>query len=188
MGGKSVQLSPSTNNYTRGGGILYIALWIGSAPGAYSDVGNCPSLSLEPTEQSLEHFSSRQAQLEQDDERVVLTGYTGNFVLDEVSVENLRMFLRASLSGTKVLYMNGNVSQLYALKFVSDNDGPNYKWEMWKCKLTPNGAFSLINQEFTTLSFNIKGMTDRVNHNVSPWATITFDTTTTTSSTTTTTA
>lgn len=178
------QTSPNVLNYMIGKGILSIAKWSGSSAGSYADVGNCPKFEYEMTEQALEHFSSRTGLKEQDQETVIQTGYTVNFTLDEVSVENLRMFMKGTLSGTRVIYANQNVNQFYALKFVSDNPvGPDVKYEFWKCKLTPNGAFSLISDEYTSMSFTGKGLTDVTGHATSPFFTATMATTTTTEST-----
>lgn len=183
----SVRTSPSVDNYMIGKGILSIAKWEGGAVGAYTDVGNCPRFEFELTEQSIEHFSSRQGTKEQDAEVVIQTGYNVNFTLDEISVENLRMFMKASMGSTRILYANQDANRYYALKFISDNPtGPNTKFEFWKCKVTPNGAFSLISEEFTSMSFTGKGLSDKAGHATSPFFTATFDTTT--SSTTTTTA
>jgi len=180
------KVSPSVDNYMIGKGILSIAKITGGTPGTYADVGNCPKFEFDMTEQVVEHKSSRSGTLEQDAEAVIESGYTVSFTLDEVSVENLRMFMKATLSGTKILYANQNAQQMYALKFVSDNPvGPNAKYEFWKCKLTPNGAFSLISQEYTSMSFTGKGLSDRTGHAESPFFTATFDTTTTSTTTTT---
>lgn len=180
-----VRTPPSVDNYMIGKGSLAIAPWNGGVIGTYSDVGNCPRFDFEMTEQSIEHFSSRQGTKEQDAEVVIQTGYTVNFTLDEISVENLRMFMKATLSGTRILYANQNTSQYYALRFVSDNPtGPNTKFEFWKCKITPNGAFSLISDEFTSMSFSGKGLSDKAGHSTSPFFTATFDTTTSTTTTT----
>mgnify|MGYP000867187333 FL=1 len=177
--------APHPDNYMIGKGVLSIAKWNGGVVGAYVDVGNCPKFEYEMTEQSVEHFASRTGVKEQDAEIVIQSGYNVSFTLDEVSVENLRMFMKATLSGTRILYANMNTNQYYAIKFVSDNPaGPNTSYEFWKCKLTPNGAFSLISEEFTSMSFSGKGIADRVNHATSPWFTATFDTTTTTTTTT----
>lgn len=182
-----VKASPSTDNYMIGKGILSIAKWTNGSVGSYVDVGNCPKFEYELTEQTLEHYNSRAGLKELDQETVIQTGYTVNFTLDEVSVENLRMFLKASLSGTRTLYANMNANQQYALKFRSDNPvGPNVNYEFWKCKLTPNGAFSLISDEYTSLSFTGKGLADTAGHATSPFFTAAFATTTTTTTTTTT--
>ena len=73
------------------------------------------------------------------------SGYNISFTLDEISVENLRMFLKATLTGTRILYANQNMNQYYAIKFVSDNPtGKNATWEFFKLKITP-GVNSLLN-------------------------------------------
>lgn len=183
--------SPHPDNYVVGRGIVSIAVWTGSVVGSYTDVGACPRFEFEMTEQALEHFISRQAMKMQDAEIVLQSGYNLNFTLDEISVFNMQMFLKGALSGTRILYANKDTGRYYAIKFVSDNAaGPNYVAEFWKCKLSPNGAFSLIGDDWATLSFSGKGLADLVNHNESPYQTFTYDTTTTTtsSSTTTTTA
>jgi len=84
--------APNVLNYLISKGYLMIAKWTNGVVGSYVDVGNCPKFEMEPTEQSQEHFSSRQGVKEQDQEIVIQTGYNLNFTLDEISVENLRMF------------------------------------------------------------------------------------------------
>jgi hypothetical protein len=123
----AVRTSPSVDNYTIGKGILEIATWIGGSPGAYSDVGNCTKFEFEMTEESKEHFASRTSTKEQDADIVIQTGYTLSFELDELSVENVRRFMKATMSGTKILYANMNANVYYALRFTADNSaGPNY--------------------------------------------------------------
>jgi len=183
-----VQATPSVDNYMIGKGILSIAKWTNGVVGAYADVGNCTKFEYEMTEESKEHYASRTSTKELDAEVVIQTGYTVNFELDEISVENLRMFMKATLSGTRTLYANMNANQYYALRFVSDNPaGPDAKYDFWKAKITPNGAFSLIGDEFTTISFSGRGMADRAGHSTSPFITMAFATTTSTTTTTTTT-
>lgn len=177
--------SPHVDNYMIGKGVVSIAKWVNDAAGAYVDVGNCPKFEYEMTEQTIEHMSSRHGMKEQDQETVIQVGYTLNFTLDEISVENLRMFLKATLSGTNVLQANQNVNQQYAVKFVADNPvGPTVNYEFWKCKLTPNGAFSLISDEYTSMSFSGKGLSDKAGHASSPFMTATFAVTATTTTTT----
>lgn len=176
--------SPSVDNYMIGKGILSIALITNGTPGNFADVGNCPKFEFDMTESVIDHKTSRYGLMEQDAETVIESGYTLAFTLDEVSVENLRMFMKGTLSGTKIIYANQNVNQQYAVKFIADNPvGPNALWEFHKCKLTPSGAFSLISQEYTSMSFNGKGLSDRTGHATSPFLTVTFDTSTTTTTT-----
>lgn len=180
--------SPSSELYTIGSGVLEIAEFSGGAPGTYVDVGNCPDLQIVPTDSTLPHKSSRSGRKMKDEEATLEEGYTVNFVLDEMAIVNLQMFFRASLIGTTVLRAHQEASKVYALRFIADNaKGPNYKYDMWKVKISPNGNFSLVGETWQELSFKAEGLSDIVNHSESPFFTVTAATTTTTSTTTTTT-
>jgi hypothetical protein len=182
----TVRTSPNVDNYMVGRGILYIAAWVGGAAGSYQDVGNCPRFEFEVNEQSNEHYSSRQKSKLLDQEVTIFTGYTLTFTLDEISILNMQTFLRASLGSARVLYANQDTGKRYAIRFISDNEaGPDYKVEFHKCKLTPAGPFSLIGDDWATLSFNGKGLADTAGHATSPLFTFTFDTTTSSTTTTT---
>jgi len=175
--------NPSTTLYTLGRGIMAIGEWSGATPPvAYTDVGNCPRMEVEVTEETLAHFSSRSGTRVKDKEVTLETGYTVNFDLDEMSVANLAKFLRGTISGVKnhIILANQNLTAEYAIKFISDNAaGPNEKWEFWRAKLTPGGAFSLIGDEWSLLSFTGEGLADVANHSTSEYFTVTFATTTT---------
>jgi hypothetical protein len=187
--GNQPAASPNVANYLISKGYLMIAKWTNGVVGAYADVGNCTKFEQEPTEQSVDHFSSRNAVKEQDQEIVIQQGYNLSFTLDEVSVENMRMFMKATLVGTRILYGNMNSNQLYAVKFMPTNEvGPTVTHEYWKVKITPNGPFSLIGDEYTSMSFSGKGLADRGGHPLTPFFTASFETTTTTTTTTTTAA
>lgn len=181
---KAAKISPNPDNYMVGKGVVSIGEYTGGTP-TYFDVGNCPRFEYEPTEETLEHFSSRAGAKNLDKETTIQTGYTLNFTLDEISVKNMRMFLRASQTGTKKLSAMRELTKHYAVKFVSENaEGPDHIHEFWKVKLSPNGAFSLISDDYSTLSFSGKGMADADNHPTSPLFDVTFVTTTTTTTTT----
>ena len=187
-----ITANPSTTLYTLGKGVLEIAEWNGS-PGAYADVGNCPSMNVLVEEEVLEHYSSRSGTRVKDKEVTLEVGYTAEFDLDEVSVNNLKMFLRGTLSATgHKIHAAQALATEYAVKFTSDNAaGPNEIWEFWKAKIKPRGAFSLIGEDWSTMEFTLEGLADTANHATSPYFDVTFVTTTTTttsSSTTTTTA
>ncbi len=175
--------NPSTTLYTLGRGIMSIGEWAAeSPPGSYDDVGNCPRMEVEVTEETLEHFSSRSGTRVKDKEVTLETGYTLNFDLDEMSVANLAKFLRGNVSGAKshIILANQNLNSEHAIKFISDNaTGPNEKWEFHKCKLTPGGAFSLIGDEWSLLSFTGEGLADVANNPTSEYFTVTYATTTT---------
>lgn len=171
-----------TENYTVAKGTLYIATYTSGTP-SWTDIGNCPKMELELTEQSLEHYSSKQAAKELDEEISIIAGYTLNITLDEISAENLKIFMKGTRSG-KEIRANTNLNAKWALKFVSDNtNGPNRTTVFHKCKLNPSGAMSFISDEWTSLQLTGKGLSDRTVHSTSPFFTVTLTTTTTTTTT-----
>ena len=173
--------TPNTGNYMIGRGVLSIAEWSGGSIGSYQDVGNCPKFEMEVTEQTVEHYSSREGTKLMDAEITIQVGYTVNFSLDEIAIKNLQMFLKATNPTTNVLRANMNTAARYAIKFVTNNAvGPNMKFEFWKVKLTPQGAFSLIGDDIAQVSFTGKGLADSTGHSTSPYLTVTWATTTTT--------
>jgi len=178
--------SPSTSLYSLGKGILSIAAWTGDVPPTppLTDMGDCSSFEAEVTEEILEHFSSRAGVRTKDKVVTLETGYTLTFVLDEISVENLKMFLRATQSGN-VLKAATALDLEYSISFVSDNPaGPNETWEFHRVRITPNGPFNLISEEWSTMSMTGEGLSDVANNPTSPYFTVTFATTTTTTTTT----
>lgn len=179
--------SPSTELYSLGKGILSIGEWVGATPpGSLTDVGNSPRFEVEVTEERLEHFSSRSGTRQKDKIVVLETGYTVNFDLDEISIANLQKFLKATLSGSNVLYANTVLDKEYALQFVSDNPvGENSTWLFHRVQLNPGAAFNLISEEWQLLTFEGEGLSDTANNPDSPFFTVTFATTTTTTTTTT---
>jgi hypothetical protein len=174
----AIPTSPSTALYTLGKGILSVGEWSGTTPpGGYTDIGNCPSFEVEVTEESLDHYSSRSGTRVKDKSVIIETGYTLTFALDEMSVKNLQMYLKATVSGS-TLQANTALEQEYAFKFVADNPaGPNQIWEFWRVKLSPNGAFSLIGEEWSTVSFTGEGLADTDNNPSSSYFNVTFSTT-----------
>ena len=184
------KVSPSTENYTLGKGILSVGLWSGSTPPAvFTDLGNAPSFNIEITREKLDHYSSRSGVRSKDKTLEIESGYKIAFELDEMSVLNLKTFLRGTLTGTNKIHANTNIGQEFAVKFVSGNTyGQNFTWEFWKCELSPNGALNLISDEVIKMGFNGEGLEDSVNHSSSKFFDVTFVTTTTTTTTTSTAA
>lgn len=177
----------STGNYAIGKGILYIAEWSGGAIGQYFDMGNCPSLEIEPTLERLPHYSSRSGFREKDKNPVIQTEYMLNFGLDEPAAVNLNRFLLGTLQNATTILGMQSANIEYALRFISDNPlGPNQTWDFWKCTLSPNGAMQLIGEEWMTMNFQAEGLADTGGHPTSPYFTIvsTENTSTTTSTTT----
>ena len=178
-------LNPSTELYTLGKGVLWIAEWSGGSPGAYADVGNCPKMEVEITVEKLDHFSSRSGAKNKDKSVVIERGYKVNFDLDEKSNKNLAMFLLGSQVGNTVRALT-NTTKEYAIKFKADNAaGPNDKWEFWKSSISPSGNASLITDDWMKFSYIAEGLADIAMHASSPYFDVTGTTTTSTTTTTT---
>lgn len=182
--------SPSTTLYTLGKGVVTIAEYDDNdVLGEYVDVGNAPEFSLELSEEKLEHYSSRSGAKRKDKEVTIQVGYMINFVLDEFSVANLVKFLRGTLVGTYQITANTALTKEFAVRFTSDNaTGPNQIWNFHRCTLKPNGALSLISDEWNTMPFTGEGLDDTTNHASSPYFTVDVQTTTTTTTTSSTTS
>jgi len=179
--------------YTLGSGILYIDAWSGATPPSFppsTDVGNCPDFSLEPTKEVLEHFSSRSGAKTLDKEATLRKGFTATITLDEFSVNNLKMFMMATLTTIKGGAQRLDILQAsdveYAVYFLSDNEeGPDYKVFLPRCKLSPNGALGFISDDWNTMIMTAKGLADETNSPDYPLGYVEFVTTTTTTTTTT---
>ena len=179
--------NPSTELYTLGRGVVWIAEWSGGAPGSYEDVGNCPRFEMELILEELAHYSSRSETKSKDKVAIVERGYNLNFDLDEKSQKNLERFLLGTIDGTTIHALTA-LTKEYAVKFKSDNpEGPNDTWEFWKCKLKPASPAGLISEEWMMFSFTGEGLEDRALHPESPFFDVTGTTTTTTTTTSTTT-
>lgn len=179
-----IPTSPSTTLYTLGRGVLSIAEWEGETPPVtddYEDVGDCQEFTVEVTEEKLEHFTRRSGARNKDKVVVLEAGYNLSFTLNEGSVNNLKRYLKGTMDGTNVIQAGTALMAEFALLFESDNPtGMNERWEFWKCELAPDGAMSLISDEWRAIPFSGAGLADTANHSTSPYFNVTVLTTTTT--------
>uniref|UniRef100_A0A6M3X8D3 Uncharacterized protein n=1 Tax=viral metagenome TaxID=1070528 RepID=A0A6M3X8D3_9ZZZZ len=175
----------NTNLYTLGKGILYIADYdTGCGALTYRDLGNCPRLEVEVTEETLDHFSSRSGTRTKDKIVILETGYNVNFDLDEKSVKNLQLFIRGALTTGPTLCANTVLNKEYVLKFKSDNPvGYNETWIFYRVKISPGGPLNLIGDEWMTMSFSGEGLNDSC-HSTCPYFWVGMTTTSSTSTTT----
>lgn len=178
-------IPPNDENYTVGKGILSIGAWVGSTPPTiFVDVGNAINIEVEHALERLPHYSSRAEFKRKDKNPVIQTDYSVTFSLDEMAVDNLKMFLGAT-EETGTLHALQASDTEYALQFVSDNPlGPNRTWTFWKASLTPSGPLSLIGDTYMQMDYMAEGLADVANHPASSYYDVTYTTTTTTSSTT----
>jgi hypothetical protein len=181
--------SPSTELYTIGRGILSIGPWTGSTPptfpSGFVDVGNCPEISLNVSEEKLDHYAYRTGLKSIDKIVVLMGGYTVKFTLDEISVFNLTTFLRGTLAGN-VIRANASMNKEFALYFVAANPlGELAKWLFHRCRIKPAGDFSMIGNDWSKLQYEAEGLSDVTNNADSPFFDVEYYTTTTEEATTT---
>lgn len=166
----------STDNYTIGKGILSIGD-VAASP-TWVDAGNCPSVSLEITEERLEHFSSRGGLKNRDLYPLLQVKYTVSFECDEITEANLLKFVKGELQGDTIEAFQSLTTE-YSLKFVEDNPiGPNRVWIFHRGILSSGGALSKVGDEWQKISFKFEGLTDVTNHASSPYFDINFTSTT----------
>lgn len=164
----------STDNYTIGKGILYVATYTNGVVGTYEDVGNAPSIEVEPTIERLPHYSSRTGYRTKDKNPIIQTDYTLRFDLDEPGAANLTRFLMATRSGVNILGLQATDAE-FAFKFVTDNPaGPNATWHFHRVTIKPAGPMALISEEWATMSFECEGLSDTVGNPTSPYITVTM--------------
>ena len=202
----------STDLYAPAGkGKLYIAEWSGTTPptwpgssptdyptatditaglGDFLDVGNCPSLEVEPVTERRPHYSSREGVNKKDLNPVTSLDYTVSFELDEIAAQNLKKILMGTYTAsTGIISAMTDVDKEYAMIFIANNPiGPLNHFYFRRLTIAPNGPMQLIGDEYLTLSYTGEGLADTVNHPNSEYFDIKNVTTTTTSTTTTTTA
>lgn len=169
-------MGASPQNYTLGKGILYIAKYSEAAKVAeadYTDIGNCSQLNVSSTQEKLEHFSSRGGINKKDKEVTTQTGYTVTPTTDEITKENLALFLAGELMPNGEVRALTNTGQEYTLKYVSDNPaGPQYVWEFHRVKITGSGDAALIGTDWMTLPLTCEGLADDLWHPLSPFFTM----------------
>lgn len=169
-------MTASPQNYTLGKGILYVAKYSDTAlvtDADYTDIGNCSQLNVSTTLEKLEHFSSRGGINKKDKEVTTQTGYTLTPTPDEITKENLALFMGGEVLPNGEVRGLTNTEQEYALKFISDNPaGPNYVWYFHRVKITGSGDAGLIGTEWMTLPLSCEGLADDLFHIESPYFTL----------------
>jgi hypothetical protein len=184
----------STDNYVIGKGIMYIGEWSGSTPpvypGGYNEMGNCPSIEVEPSVERLPHYSSRAKFRTKDKNPVIESNYMVNIECDEMAAVNVSRYLMGTLEpnvkGGGTIHAMTRPDQEFGLVFVSDNPvGPNSTWKFWRGTIMPNGALQLIGDEWIAMAYQFEGLSDSANHSTSEFYDVEYATTTSTSTTTT---
>lgn len=145
--------APSIDNYYIGKGKVF---WTPEA-GVERELGNVPEFEFTPALEKLDHYSSQSGVRTKDRSVVLEKSATVRIVMEEWSVENLRMAL---MGGTAADDGSGNmtfallaVDELRgALRFEGANSvGPQVTITLPLVAFTPSGSISPISDEWGSL-------------------------------------
>jgi hypothetical protein len=101
-------VSPSTDNYTLGRGIVYFDRLVGSTYQGERDMGNTPAFNVSVALEKLDHFSSRSGLKAKDKTVITQVTPTCTFTLDEINVENIAlMFMANTATITQAAALDG---------------------------------------------------------------------------------
>ncbi|MFH0821513.1 MAG: hypothetical protein V2B18_02090 [Pseudomonadota bacterium] len=173
----TIRISHDKELYEIGGGILYLAEWSGNAPpaaDAYFDVGNCSDWAYEVAVTRVDHYSLRGGRKVIDRSIVTTTGYSFWFVLDELSLVNVALFVQGAAEGN-VIHALQRFGSEYAVKFVTDNySGENKIFEFRRCVIRPRRSANMIEPtRRKRIPFHGEGLEDWEHHPESPFFEIT---------------
>ncbi|MFH1136582.1 MAG: hypothetical protein V1816_10930 [Pseudomonadota bacterium] len=155
-------------------GLVSIAAVTDGVPGEFTDLGNSPNFEIQLTSSAVSHRESRTPGRFMDQRVIVGAGYDLLFALDQRSVENLRLWLAAELAGTSLIEAGKYLDQDFAVRFVSDNrTGPNYIWEFWRCRLSPEQPLNLVEGgSWARLWFRAHGLQELLENAGRPYFTV----------------
>lgn len=91
-------VSPSTDNYTLGKGVVYFDQVVDSVYQGERDLGNAPAFTFSIALEKLEHFSSRGGLKAKDKEIISQITPALAFTLDEINKENLALLTLADIA------------------------------------------------------------------------------------------
>lgn len=143
-------LSPNVGNLRIGKGIATFKRE--GAPEAVH-LGNCPSITIEPDMETLDHFSSM-AGVRQKDLTVILEkAATLALTMEEFTAHNLSLMV---VGGVNELAVGGPEIEIFGtnaiqgeFKFVSTNEiGPKFDVTLYNVSFTPSGQLQLISDEW----------------------------------------
>ena len=107
-------IAPNTDNYTLGKGVLYFGRFDANGVSeGWQDLGNCPAFSVQPTIETLDHFSSREGLKEKDKTVNISVANTARFTLDEYSAENLALAILSTAPTTETQATGAAVAETF---------------------------------------------------------------------------
>jgi hypothetical protein len=134
-------------------------------PTGLRDLGNVPSLTITPTEEVIEHYTSREGTKVLDTIIPVSIKATFKFTLEEFDRENLRMALFGSTGSWAIHGLTSFIVEGLLDFWPTNEQGPKYHLQVWKARLRPTGDIGLIDDTaLGKLDFEFVAQNDAANH------------------------
>ncbi|RPH72719.1 MAG: hypothetical protein EHM78_02115 [Myxococcaceae bacterium] len=142
-------ISPNTGNYRIGKGKVSF-----KKDGAvdWTDLGNCTEATITPTNEKLDHFTSREGIRQKDLSVLLEQGGTLAITMEEFTPYNVALMVMGTLDEDAV---GGPEVEIFAeteiigqLKIEATNDvGPRIDWLLYRVSLNPNGEFGAFEED-----------------------------------------
>jgi hypothetical protein len=118
-------------------------------PTGLRDLGNVPSMTLSPAEESVDHYSAREAVKTMDTILTLSRKITGKFTCEEFDRETLRMALfggnfSSTLKAWKIQGLTAGVIQGLLDFWPTNAQGPKYHLQVWNARLKVTGDVGMI--------------------------------------------
>lgn len=150
--------SPSVQNYQYGAGV--VRLKVDGVDNSLRHVGNVKSLTISKELTTIEHKQTMSGLKSTDLEIITEVSGTINIELDEVTPENMALFVMGNPTATTG---SGNefggltlTTQTADFQYISDNPNGNEMEFNARVSIKPNGDFSFITDGLTSIPLTMK--------------------------------
>lgn len=165
--------SPSTELYMLGRGILKFDRFDSAGlPTGLRDVGNSPNFTLVPTQETLDHFSSRSGVKKKDKTVTLSVGLGVKFTLEEYDKENLALALFGEVIGASIALLT-RTTILGKVVFTGKPDqGPWFTVTLHRVTLKVTSEVPLIGDDWGKVDFEGTVEDDTANNPTTPYGTM----------------
>jgi hypothetical protein len=128
--------------------------------GSKTHMGNCTKFTYSPTVDKLEHFSRMTPTRVKDKTVTRQVGATVALTLEEVTLENLAIFMQADPASTSLGGMSFT-DQEGVLEFVGSNAVGNQVTWTGKVSFTPSGDFDMLKEDWAEILLSADVLLDQ---------------------------
>ncbi len=144
----------STDLYTVGKGIIKFDRFDANGlPTGLRDLGNGPLFNLVPTEEILEHYSSREGVKTLDKEIALSRKLNGRFQLDEYDKNNLRLALFGATGSYAIYPLSAGAIEGQLDMLMTNDVGAKFHVQIWKAKIRPTSEVNFISESWGAIDF-----------------------------------